>query len=262
MATIKEIKARLGEVWALSDPVFEELANDSRSGVQAALKKRQAELLKDEAENQRLEAMLIHEKALYAQGIHLIAGIDEVGRGPLAGPIVAAAVILPKDCKIKGLNDSKQIPKSKHQAIYDEVLSQALSVGIGIRDHDVIDQINIYQATKEAMLEALSQLDLQPEHLLVDAMTLDVATAQTSLIKGDSLSLSIAAASILAKVTRDQIMAQYDQVYPGYDFAANAGYGTAKHLAGLKKLGVSPIHRRSFEPVKSLLLEGQASTDN
>ena len=196
--------------------------------------------------------MLAYEKELYAQGIDLIAGVDEVGRGPLAGPVVAAAVILPENCKIPGLNDSKKIPKSKHHAIYQAVLDQALSVGIGIKDNQVIDQVNIYEATKLAMLEAIQELDPRPQHLLIDAMKLDLPISQTSIIKGDANSLSIAAASIVAKVTRDQMMEEFDREYPGYDFAQNAGYGTAKHLAGLEQLGVTPIHRRSFEPVKSM----------
>ena len=196
--------------------------------------------------------MLAYEKELYAQGIQLIAGVDEVGRGPLAGPVVAAAVILPENCKIPGLNDSKKIPKSKHQAIYQAVLDQALSVGIGVKDNQVIDQVNIYEATKLAMLEAIQELDQQPQHLLIDAMKLDLPISQTSIIKGDANSLSIAAASVVAKVTRDQMMAAYDQEYPGYDFGQNAGYGTSKHLEGLEKYGVTPIHRRSFEPIKSM----------
>ena len=175
-----------------------------------------------------------------------------MGRGPLAGPVVAAAVILPKNCKIPGLNDSKKIPKSKHQAIYQAVLDQAISVGIGVKDNHVIDQVNIYEATKLAMLEAIHELDPQPQHLLIDAMKLDLPISQTSIIKGDANSLSIAAASIVAKVTRDQMMAAYDQEYPGYDFGQNAGYGTSKHLEGLEKYGVTPIHRRSFEPIKSM----------
>ena len=200
----------------------------------------------------RLEKMLAYEKELYTQGIHLIAGVDEVGRGPLAGPVVAAAVILPENCKIPGLNDSKKIPKSKHHAIYQAVLDQALSVGIGIKDNQVIDQVNIYEATKLAMLEAIQELDPRPQHLLIDAMRLDLPIPQTSIIKGDANSLSIAAASIVAKVTRDQMMEEFDCEYPGYDFTQNAGYGTANHLAGLDQLGVTPIHRRSFEPIKSM----------
>lgn len=252
MPTIKEIKERLATIDRLDHPLFEELIADGRAGVQAAISKRKRELQKQVEEDLRLEKMLAYEKELYAQGIQLIAGVDEVGRGPLAGPVVAAAVILPENCKIPGLNDSKKIPKSKHQAIYQAVLDHALSVGIGVKDNQVIDQVNIYEATKLAMLEAIQELDQQPQHLLIDAMKLDLPISQTSIIKGDANSLSIAAASIVAKVTRDQMMAAYDQEYPGYDFGQNAGYGTTKHLEGLEKHGVTPIHRRSFEPIKSM----------
>ena len=252
MPTIKEVKERLATIDRLDHPLFEELIYDARAGVQSAINKRKRELQKQVDEDLRLEKMLTYEKELYAQGIQLIAGVDEVGRGPLAGPVVAAAVILPINCKIPGLNDSKKIPKSKHQAIYQAVLDQAISVGIGVKDNHVIDQVNIYEATKLAMLEAIHELDPQPQHLLIDAMKLDLPISQTSIIKGDANSLSIAAASIVAKGTRDQMMAAYDQEYPGYDFAQNAGYGTTKHLEGLEKQGVTPIHRRSFEPIKSM----------
>lgn len=252
MPTIKEIKERLATIDELDHPLFEELILDGRAGVQAAISKRKRELQKQVDEDLRLEKMLAYEKELYAQGIDLIAGVDEVGRGPIAGPVVAAAVILPKACKIPGLNDSKKIPKSKHKAIYEAVLQKAIAIGIGVKDNHVIDQVNIYEATKLAMMEAIGQLEPQPQHLLIDAMKLDLPISQTSIIKGDANSLSIAAASIVAKVTRDQMMEEFDCEYPGYDFTQNAGYGTANHLAGLHKLGVTPIHRRSFEPVKSM----------
>ena len=252
MPTIKEVKERLAMIDELDHPLFEELILDGRAGVQAAISKRKRELQKQVDEDLRLEKMLAYEKELYAQGIDLIAGVDEVGRGPLAGPVVAAAVILPKACKIPGLNDSKKIPKSKHKEIYEAVFQNAIAIGIGIKDNHVIDQVNIYEATKLAMMEAIGQLDPRPQHLLIDAMKLDLPISQTSIIKGDANSLSIAAASIVAKVTRDQMMEEFDKEYPGYDFAQNAGYGTANHLAGLHKLGVTPIHRRSFEPVKSM----------
>ena len=252
MPTIKEIKERLATIDDLDHPLFEELILDGRAGVQAAISKRKRELQKQVDEDLRLEKMLAYEKELYTQGIHLIAGVDEVGRGPLAGPVVAAAVILPKACKIPGLNDSKKIPKSKHKEIYEAVLQNAIAIGIGVKDNQVIDQVNIYEATKLAMMESIGQLEPQPQHLLIDAMKLDLPIPQTSIIKGDANSLSIAAASIVAKVTRDQMMEEFDREYPGYDFAQNAGYGTAKHLAGLDKLGVTPIHRRSFEPIKSM----------
>ena len=252
MATIKEIKEQLADIQQLDDPLLAELEQDSRSGVIQAIAKRKRGIQKRLDEDERLEGMLVYEKECYARRIELIAGVDEVGRGPLAGPVVAAAVILPKGSKIPGLNDSKKIPKSKHKEIYEGVLKEAIAIGIGVKDNQVIDQVNIYEATKLAMMEAIGQLDPQPQHLLIDAMKLDFPIPQTSIIKGDANSLSIAAASIVAKVTRDQMMEEFDREYPGYDFAQNAGYGTANHLAGLYQLGVTPIHRRSFEPIKSM----------
>jgi len=252
MATIKEIKELLATVKDLDSPIFLEFEKDNRSGVQKEISKRKKAIQAELDEDLRLESMLSYEKELYKQGLTLIAGVDEVGRGPLAGPVVAAAVILPKNCKIRGLNDSKKIPKKKHLEIFKAVQNQALSIGIGIMNNQVIDQVNIYEATKLAMKEAISQLSPQPEHLLIDAMKLELPISQTSIIKGDANSLSIAAASIVAKVTRDQMMAAYDQEYPGYDFAQNAGYGTSNHLESLERHGVTPIHRRSFEPIKSM----------
>ena len=252
MATIKEIQQRLELVTDLADPFLAEAANDSRSGVQKAIEKRKRAIQAELDEELRLEQMLRYEKELYKAGYQAIAGIDEVGRGPLAGPVVAAAVILPPGCKIKGLNDSKKIPKKKHQEIYQAVLDKALAVGIGLIDNEIIDRVNIYEATKFAMKEALSVLSHKPDYLLIDAMKLDVDIPQESIIKGDANSQSIAAASIVAKVTRDKLMADYDKEYPGYDFAQNAGYGTKSHLQGLERHGVTPIHRKTFEPIKSM----------
>lgn len=235
MATIKEVKEQLAILRDLDDPRWASFEEDSRTGVQAAIRKRRKAILAELAEEERLETLLNYEKSLYARGIELIAGVDEVGRGPLAGPVVAAAVILPKLCKIKGLNDSKKIPKSKHEAIYNQVMKEAVAVGIGIKDNYVIDDVNIYEATKLAMIEAIEKLNPQPEHLLIDAMNLDLPIEQTSIIKGDANSLSIAAASIVAKVTRDKMMADYEQEFPGYAFAKNAGYGTKEHLSRLQR---------------------------
>ena len=252
MATIKEIQQRLELVTDLADPFLAEAANDSRSGVQKAIEKRKRTIQAELDEDLRLEQMLRYEKELYQAGYQTIAGIDEVGRGPLAGPVVAAAVILPPGCKIKGLNDSKKIPKKKHQDIYQAVMDKALAVGIGLMDSEIIDQVNIYEATKLAMKEALSKLRLKSDYLLIDAMKLDVDIPQESIIKGDANSLSIAAASIVAKVTRDKLMTDYDKKFPGYDFSQNAGYGTMRHLQGLERNGVTPIHRKTFEPIKSM----------
>ena len=252
--TIKEIKDILSALTDLDDMKFTEWATDSRAGVQSAIKQRQKQILAEQAEEARLEIMLAFEKDLYRKSITHIAGIDEVGRGPLAGPVVAAAVILPQNCKIKGLNDSKKIPKSKHQAIYEEIKDKALAYGVGIVEPAVIDDINIYQATKIAMEQAIKALQIEPEHLLIDAMTLEkINLPQTSIIKGDAKSASIAAASVLAKVTRDKLMADYANTYPHYDFEHNAGYGTAKHLEGINLHGITPIHRKSYEPIKSMI---------
>lgn len=254
--TIKDIKSQLEAINDLTDPLFATFDTDSRAGVKKALEARKRAIQAILDEDQRLENMLRYEKSLYAQGYQAIAGIDEVGRGPLAGPVVAACVILPKNCKITGLNDSKKIPKSKHEMIYNLVIEKAIAVGIGLMTNEVIDEVNIYQATKLAMQAAINNLEgdnLTPDFLLIDAMKLENSIPQESIIKGDANSLSIAAASIVAKVTRDRLMVDYDKAYPGYDFAKNAGYGTKNHLEGLRKLGVTEIHRRTFEPVKSML---------
>ena len=256
MATIKDIKEALAQIDCLDDDRWDLYASDIRIGVQKAIVQRKKAIQAEIDEDVRLETMLRHEKELYQKGYQAIAGIDEVGRGPLAGPVVTACVILPKDCKIRHLNDSKKIPKKHHEEIYEEVLARALGVGIGIVDNDTIDRVNIYEATKLGMLQAIEQMKgevTKPDYLLIDAMQLDTPIPQLSLIKGDANSLSIAAASIVAKVTRDRMMAEYAKEYPGYAFDKNVGYSTKDHLAGLKQYGVTPIHRKSFEPIKSML---------
>ena len=176
-----------------------------------------------------------------------ICGIDEAGRGPLAGPVVAAAAVLPKDCQILYLNDSKKLSEKKRDLLFDEIKEKAVTYGVGIVSPQVIDEINILQATYEAMRQAISQLKVTPEILLNDAVTIPgVDIMQVPIIKGDAKSVSIAAASILAKVTRDRMMAEYDQIYPEYGFAKHKGYGTAAHIAALKEYGPCPIHRRTF----------------
>ena len=258
MATVKEIKEALAAIESLDDARWQDYESDGRAGVQKAIQQRKKAIQADIDEDLRLENMLRYEKELYQQGYQAIAGIDEVGRGPLAGPVVTACVILPKNCKIKHLNDSKKIPKKHHEEIYQEILARALGIGIGIVDNNVIDQINIYEATKVGMLQAINQLKgevTKPDYLLIDAMHLETSIPQQSLLKGDANSLSIAAASIVAKVTRDRIMADYANDYPGYAFEKNVGYGTKEHLEGLKKYGITPIHRKTFEPIKSMLKE-------
>ena len=198
-----------------------------------------------EAEIKRIEALKQYEKEYEHLGY--VCGIDEVGRGPFAGPVVACAVILPKDCSILYINDSKKLSEKKREELYDIIIKEAVAYGIGIKDNHRIDEINILQATYEAMRDAISKLSVKPDVLLNDAVTIPgVDIMQVPIIKGDAKSISIGAASIVAKVTRDRMMAEYDEIYPGYDFAKNKGYGTAAHIEGLKNLGPCEIHRQSF----------------
>ena len=192
------------------------------------------------------------ETELYNNGINFIAGIDEVGRGPLVGPVVTAAVILPKDFYDERINDSKKLTEKKRELLYDVIMENALSVGIGMSSPEVIDEINILNATKKAMIEAINNLSVKPQHLLIDAVKLDIDIPQTSIIKGDAKSESIAAASIIAKVTRDRMMVELDKKYPMYDFKHNKGYGTKKHIEALYKYGPLKEHRKSFAPVSGL----------
>ena len=197
------------------------------------------------AERERLEGMRVYERQYRERGT--LCGIDEVGRGPLAGPVVAGAVILPEDCEVLYLNDSKELSEKKRELLYDEIMEKAIAVGIGAVSPERIDEINILQATYEAMRIAISRLSVRPDLLLNDAVTIpQVDIPQVPIIKGDAKSVSIAAASIIAKVTRDRMMVQYEDLYPGYEFASNKGYGSARHIAALKEIGPCPIHRRSF----------------
>lgn len=202
-------------------------------------------LEKLEKERERLFEMSRYERE-YCD-YEFVCGIDEVGRGPLAGPVYAAAVILPKDVEILYINDSKKLSEKKREALYDEIYEKAIAVGIGCASHEVIDEVNILQATYIAMREAIANLSIKPDILLNDAVTIpEVDIKQVPIIKGDASSISIAAASIVAKVTRDRVMAELDKEYPGYDFAGNKGYGTKAHIEGIKNLGPCPIHRRTF----------------
>lgn len=190
-----------------------------------------------------------YERNLNQQDINLIAGVDEVGRGPLIGPVVAAAVILPPNFQLPGLTDSKKLSEKKRELFYDILNKEAIAIGIGVISEKRIDEINIYEATKEAMLMAIKNLNIQPEHILIDAMKLDIDIPTTSIIKGDILSISISAASVIAKVTRDHMMYELDKEYPMYDLKNNKGYGTPKHIAALKKYGITKYHRLSYKPV-------------
>ena len=220
-------------------------ASDERRGVQnliAGCRKKQAAL---DRERERLYAMKAYERK-YEQYTY-ICGIDEAGRGPLAGPVVAGAVILPRGCEILHLNDSKKLSVGRREELYDEIMEKAVSVGVGMASPARIDEINILQATYEAMRQAVDSLSTEPELLLNDAVTIpEMTIPQVPIIKGDAKSVSIAAASIIAKVTRDRLMIQYDDILPGYGFAQNKGYGSKEHIEALKSLGPTPIHRRSF----------------
>lgn len=218
---------------------------DERSGVQAMVAAAKRRIAAYEKELQRTEEMKRYEKEYEAYSC--ICGIDEVGRGPLAGPVVAGAVILPKDCSLLYLNDSKKLTEKKREELYDEIMETALSVGIGYNTPARIDEINILQATYEAMREAVGMLSPAPDLLLNDAVTIPgIGIRQVPIIKGDAKSISIAAASIVAKVTRDRLMVKYDKIYPEYGFASNKGYGSAMHMDAIRKYGPTPIHRKSF----------------
>lgn len=190
-----------------------------------------------------------HERNLNNHGITLIAGIDEVGRGPLIGPVVAAAVILPKNFHLEGLTDSKKLSEKRREEFYKIITKEAIAIGIGVIDEKRIDEINIYEATKEAMYESIHNLNIKPEHILIDAMKLDLDIPSTSIIKGDLLSISISAASVIAKVTRDHMLYEIDKEYPMYDLKNNKGYGTKKHLEAIKEYGITKYHRLSYKPV-------------
>lgn len=198
--------------------------------------------------------LLKYEKALYKNGVKLIAGVDEVGRGPLVGPVVAAAVILPVNYHLEGLNDSKKLTEKKRERFYDILMQEAVAIGIAEASAKEIDEINIYQASKLAMMRALKNLKIKPEHVLVDAMPLkEIDIPSTSIIHGDALSLSIAAASVIAKVTRDRMMIELDKKYPKYGFAQHKGYPTKKHLEVLQKYGVLDNYRFTYGPVRDLI---------
>ncbi len=243
---VSEIKLEFMQTTMSGLPsLLDKYERDPRSGVITICRQYRNKLEAYDTELQRLEAMKQYEKKY--QDYTYICGIDEVGRGPLAGPVIACAVILHKDCDILYLNDSKQLSEKKREELYDQILSKAIAYGIGSVPPPRIDEINILQATYEAMQKAVHNLSVTPDILLNDAVTIpEIPIKQIPIIKGDAKSISIAAASILAKVTRDRLMVAYDKVFPGYDFAENKGYGSAKHIEAIQELGLTPIHRRSF----------------
>ena len=240
---ISEIKAEFEAAdKVMLNELYAKYEKDQRTGVVNLIQKYKKQEQKLCMERERIENMRIYERK-YAH-FSYICGIDVVGRGPLAGPVVAGAVILPKDCEILYLNDSKKLSEKRREELYDEIMEKAIATGIGIVSPARIDEINILQATYEAMRIAIQQLETEPDLLLNDAVTIPID--QVPIIKGDAKSVSIAAASIIAKVTRDRLMVQYDDVLPGYGFASNKGYGSAEHITALKTLGATPIHRMSF----------------
>lgn len=251
---INEVKELLA-----GTPTCEQLAElkaDERSGVQKLLAAYYKRLEKAAQEKERFTKMLSYEKKYYAQGIQYVAGVDEAGRGPLAGPLVIAAVILPQDVFISGLNDSKQLSAAKRDKLYDEVLAKAVAIEVNIVSVSNIDKYNIYTATQRGMAEVLEHLPVRPRVALIDAMPVEAKGMETvSIIHGDALSASIAAASIIAKVTRDRIMERMDVLYPAYGFASNKGYGSGAHMQAIAEYGATKWHRRSYEPVKSMQLE-------
>ena len=254
-------KMKINEVKELlaGTPTSEQLAElraDERSGVQKLLAAYYKRLEKAAQEKERFTKMLSYEKKYYAQGIQYVAGVDESGRGPLAGPLVIAAVILPQDVFISGLNDSKQLSAAKRDKLYDEVLAKAVAIEVNIVSVSNIDKYNIYTATQRGMAEVLEHLPVRPRVALIDAMPVEAKGMETvSIIHGDALSASIAAASIIAKVTRDRLMERMDVLYPAYGFASNKGYGSGAHMQAIAEYGATKWHRRSYEPVKSMQLE-------
>lgn len=243
---MKTIRQKLQAATMEELPVlFLQYERDPRIGVHKEIERARRRIAAYEKELARMEELKKYERK-YSACAH-ICGIDEVGRGPLAGPVVAGAVILPKDCDILYINDSKKLSEKKREELYEVILEKAVAVGLGYSTPKRIDEINILQATYEAMREAIGQLSIVPDLLLNDAVTIpEVAIRQVPIIKGDAKSISIGAASIVAKVTRDRLMAQYDEVYPAYGFAANKGYGAQMHIEALKKYGPCPIHRKTF----------------
>ena len=249
MAEEKKIGIIKEELQAAEDTMLPDFITayekDERTGVQKLVQQAKKRLERLEAEKQRIWNISSYEREYTSAGY--ICGIDEVGRGPLAGPVVAGAVILPKDCEILYINDSKKLTAAKREELYDVIMEQAVATGIGMVSPARIDEINILQATYEAMREAISKLAVTPDILLNDAVTIPgVDIRQVPIIKGDAKSISIGAASIIAKVTRDRLMVEYDKIMPEYGFASNKGYGSAAHIEAIRKYGPSPIHRKTF----------------
>ena len=226
--------------------IIELYLNDNRKGVQNIIKSYKNKFIKYEQEVLRIENMKKYEQEAYLQNKNFVAGIDEVGRGPLAGPVVTACVILPKDFNILGINDSKKLSEEKRKELYIKIQENALYISVNMEDNKTIDNINILQATKKSMLKNMEDLKQKPDYLILDFINLDTNIPYISMAKADEKSISVAAASIIAKVTRDEYMKEMDKLYPQYKFAINKGYGTKKHIEAIKKYGYCPIHRKTF----------------
>ncbi|MBP0726257.1 ribonuclease HII [Bacillus sp. RG28] len=248
--SIKELKEILETISDVNDETLRSIKMDERIGVQKLVAKWMKDQEKRKLALEKYKLMQAYEEDLINNGVTLIAGVDEVGRGPLAGPVVAAAVILKKDANLIGIDDSKKLSKGKRKFFFEQIKTEAVSYGIGICTSKEIDQHNIYEATKIAMERAISNLNPSPQHLLIDAMKLALPISQTSIIKGDANSISIAAASVLAKETRDAMMEELGEKYPEYGFEKHMGYGTKEHLNAIKEKGIIDEHRRSFAPIK------------
>ncbi|WP_079508412.1 ribonuclease HII [Mesobacillus jeotgali] len=251
--TIGEIDRRLFSEEDVDSRFIEQLKKDNRKGVQRLVMKWEKQEEQRKQVHQQFIDMTSFEREYRSKGFHLIAGIDEAGRGPLAGPVVAGAVILPENFYLLGINDSKKLTEAKREEYFKIIIEEALSVGVGIIEAAEIDEINILQASKKAMLNAVAQLETKPDFLLIDAVSLDTPYPYEALIKGDARSISIAAASIIAKVTRDGLMKELGNRFPQYGFHANMGYGTAGHLNALREHGVTDHHRKTFAPVRECI---------
>lgn len=249
-----QIRQKLIQVQHSDDPFLLECIKDERKSVQALVNKWMRKFEQKKKDMQMFEDMMTFERQARDKGYKYICGIDEVGRGPLAGPVVSAAVILPEEFYLPGLTDSKKLSAEKRDLFYETILSEAVAYGVGIISPAQIDELNIYQATKAAMLKAVDELAVSPEYMLIDAMELALPIPQESLIKGDARSVSIAAASVVAKVTRDRIMKKLAETFPQYGFDQNMGYGTKLHLEALNRDGITDYHRKSFSPVKEMAL--------
>lgn len=251
--SIQHIKEQI-ETEQYNEQDVQSWRNDERKGVQRLIRSLDLKKEKQEALRKQFTHMSTYEQALRQEGCSFIAGVDEAGRGPLAGPVVAAAVILPEDCLLYGLTDSKKLTEKQRNEFNKKIKEMAISYQIIMVSNKVIDEINIYEATKKAMHSSIVGLNIKPDHVLVDAVSIDMNTPTTVLEKGDQRSISIAAASVLAKVARDRYMEELDQEFPNYQFSNHKGYGTSVHLDRLRTYGITPYHRKTFAPVKKIAM--------